>query len=135
MVDYIAAQGEVGSWDIATLELGINVLGWQEEQINERVTNTLREIAGRNPTRPIFVISPFYCNDDYVGGGQAKKWRDRISAIIEAMQLPNVTYLCGTDLLPDMSYISADAVHPNIYGVRLIADRLTEAIKSKLNEK
>lgn len=31
MVDYIASEGEKGRWDIATLELGINVLGWEEE--------------------------------------------------------------------------------------------------------
>ena len=29
MVDYIASQGEKGHWDLATLELGINVLSWE----------------------------------------------------------------------------------------------------------
>ena len=29
-----------------------------------------------------------------------------------------------------MSYMSADKIHPNIYGVRGIAERMTEKIKS-----
>jgi len=29
-----------------------------------------------------------------------------------------------------MSYVSADEVHPNIYGVQQIADKLTQHIKS-----
>ena len=52
MVDYIASEGEKGRWDIATLELGINVLGWvlglldgigqddTQEQIDEPFTYT-----------------------------------------------------------------------------------------------
>lgn len=31
MVEYIAAEGEKGAWDVAILELGINALGWERE--------------------------------------------------------------------------------------------------------
>lgn len=63
--DYIAAEGEAGRWDMAVLELGINVLGWEEAMIRERVKNTVAQIAGRNPGKPVFVISPFYSFDDF----------------------------------------------------------------------
>ena len=131
IVDYIAGEGEKGNWDMAVLELGINVLGWEEEKIIERVTNVLVQVAGRNPEKPVFVISPFYCNDDYFEWGRAAKWRRLIEEIIQERKDANVTYINGLDLLGDMSLISADEVHPNIYGVQRIAERLTERIREK----
>ena len=44
----------------------------------------------------------------------------------------NVTYVNGNDLLGDMSLISADYVHPNIYGAMQIAERLTPIMKEKI---
>ena len=129
MVDYIAGEGEKGTWDIAVLELGINVLGWEKEKIYERVENVLRQIAGRNNDKKIFVISPFYCNDDYKNGGHAEKWRGCIEEVVRKENYDNVTYINGIDLLGDMSLISADEVHPNIYGVAGIAEKLTRIIE------
>lgn len=39
----------------------------KDNKIKERIKNTLNEIAGRNPGKPIYIISPFYCNDDFYG--------------------------------------------------------------------
>ncbi len=132
MVDYIAHLGEEGKWDIATLELGINVLGWENEKIYERVTNTIRQIAGRNPDKKVFVISPFYSDDDYKKRGRADNWRNIISEICANLQLANIVYINGNDILGDMSLISADEVHPNIHGVAQIAERLTNIIKKSI---
>jgi len=131
MAEYIASEGEKGSWDIATLELGINVLSWEEEKIYQRVENILKTVAGRNAGKPIFVISPFYyCGDDFSGNDNAKNWRKIIEEIVKKRNYPNVTYINGMDVISDMSYMSADEVHPNIYGVQRIADVLTEKIKT-----
>ena len=132
MVDYIAAEGENGRWDMAVLELGINVLGWEDDLIFEHVTNTLEQIAGRNPDKKIFVVSPFYCHNDFDGKPHADNWRRIIAEICERLAYPNVVYTSGTDILPDMTYISGDEVHPNIYGVELIAKRLTDIIKKHM---
>ena len=133
MVDYIASEGEKGRWDIATLELGINVLGWEEDKILERVENTIRQVAGRNPEKPVVVISPFYhCGDDFDEEGRAKKWRRLIEQVVKKLNYSNVTYVNGLDIIGDMSFMSADEVHPNIYGVQKIADRITERIKKLL---
>ncbi len=130
LVEYIAAEGEEGKWDVATLELGINVLTWEEDRIIERVENTIEQIAGRNQDKPVYVISPFYCDDDYNNNGtHAEKWRRLIPQVIAKLNYANVMYINGLDLLGDMSLISADEVHPNIYGVTQIAQRLTQIIK------
>jgi len=132
MVEYVASEGEKGNWDIATLELGINALGWEEDKIIERVSNTLNQVAGRNPQKPIFVISPFYNMDDYEDTKQSDKWRRLIKQEVEKASFANVTYINGNDLLGDMSLISADYVHPNIYGIAGIGEKLTGIIKGKI---
>ncbi len=130
MVDYIASEGEKGHWDLATLELGINVLAWDEDKIFERVTNTIRQVAGRNPEKPVIVISPFYhCGDVFDAADHGNKWRRCIEQVVKDLSYPNVTYINGLDVIGDMSFMSADEVHPNIYGVAQIAERLTAYAK------
>lgn len=131
MAEYIASEGEKGGWDIATLELGINVLSWADDKITHRVENIIQQVAGRNPDKPVFVISPFYhCGDDFNQNGYAKKWRKMIEEIVSRLDYKNVTYINGMDVLDNMSYMSADEVHPNIYGVQRIADVLTSKIRN-----
>jgi len=133
IVDYVAAEGEKGAWDIALLELGINVLGWEEGKFLSRVENTVRTVAGRNPDKPVFVISPFYhCGEAYDAGGKTDLRRRQIEEIGRRLALENVEWINGLDILDSMSYISADEVHPNIYGVQRIADRLTERIRRRI---
>jgi len=134
MAEYIASEGEKGNWDIATLELGINVLNWEDEKITSRVENILRQVAGRNNEKPVFVISPFYhCGEDFSDTDNTHTWRRIIPQIISKLNYPNVTYINGLDVLGDMRYISADQVHPNIYGAQRIADVLTERIRAVLS--
>ena len=138
VAEYIASEGEAGKWDLATLEIGINVLKWDEEKIISRTENLIRQVAGRNPDKPIFVISPFYnCGDDFNEEKRAggERWRRLVGEITVKLNYPNVTYINGLDVIGDMSYISADEVHPNIYGVHRIADVLTEKIREVITQR
>ena len=123
-VSYLGALGKEGAWDVAVLELGINVLSWDAELRRTRVENTLRKIAAQNPDKPIFVISPFYSSHDYNGGAQSSDWRETIRTVNEACAYPNVTYLPGDAILSGMDMISADGVHPSAYGVSKIAEHV-----------
>lgn len=124
MIDYIASEGEKGHWQQAILELGINVLHWDETLIKERVTHTLREIATRNSDKHIFVISPFYSADDFYSRGEAQKWRHCMSVLYHHLKLSNVHMINGLQLLGEMKYVSADEVHPTIYGMQHIAESI-----------
>lgn len=133
MADYIATLGAQGKWHVCTLELGINVLSWDDDLINERVRNIIHTVAGKNIEKPIFVISPFYhCGDDFSPEQNAKRWRRHIKRIVKELNYPNVTYINGFDILDNVSYMSADEVHPNVYGCQRIADKLTEILKLNL---
>ncbi len=128
-VDYIAKEGREGKWDIATLELGINVISWDESKIRQRVEYTINTVASQNPDKPVYVISPFYSDNDFKGSPQPQLWRKTIEEIVNKSGFSNVTYVNGLDLLGDMSLISADGVHPDIYGVMSIADGLSRVMK------
>lgn len=130
LADYIADLGVQGKWDIATLELGVNVVHWEREHIRERVTYLLDAVAGKNPDKPIIAISPFYFEDDFRNYGRAHNWREIIPEVIQNGGYKNVTYVNGLDVIGDMSYISADETHPNIFGCQRIADYLTGVAKS-----
>ena len=130
MADFIAKSGQAGKWDKAILELGINVLSWDEEKIWERSTYFIEKVAKANSDKDIYIISPFYYCDEYFANGKSgEKWRRILKEVVEKLDCSNVKYIKGTDILPDMSYISADMVHPNIYGVQKIAEELTGIIR------
>ena len=121
---------------MAVLELGINVMSFDAALRRERVENTLRKIAGENPEKPIFVISPFYhCGDDFNKNDRAKVWREAISETVARLHYKNVTYINGFEVLGDASYMSADEVHPNIYGAARIAEVVTDRIRATLASK
>ena len=130
-IDYIASEGENGRWDTAVLELGINVLSWEEDKIRERVSYAISQVAGRNKDKNVYVISPFYCGDDYKGSDAPDKWRRLIKETAEKLNFKNVRVINGLEVLDSMKYISADEVHPNIYGVQRIADTLTKRLQQK----
>ena len=131
--EYIASQGEADKWDIATLELGINVLEWEDQKIKTRVENMIKQVAGRNKEKPVFIISPFYhSGDDFNPNDRAKVWREIIKEEIERLNYKNVTYINGFEVLDHSRYITADGVHPNIYGVSRIAEVVTDKIKNRL---
>lgn len=136
VADYIASEGESGNWDIATLELGINVLGWKEDLITEKSEYFIKEIVTRNPQKQIFVISPFcYYGDDISNSENGKNWRRILKEIVQKLDSPFVTYINGMDVIGDSSlYISADEVHPNIYGCLKIAEVLTDKIRAVIEK-
>ncbi|MBR5439508.1 MAG: hypothetical protein IKV61_04765 [Clostridia bacterium] len=136
MANYIASEGEKGNWDFATLELGINVLGWEVEKFRERADNIIYQVATRNQDKQIFVISPFYhCGDEYWDDDNAKIYRVVLKEIVEKYNFKNVTYVNGFEILDKSLYMSGDFIHPNIYGVQKIAQDMTKIISEKLNLK
>lgn len=130
IIDYIASEGECGAWDAVIMELGINVLNWEESKIYQRVENAIKQVAGRNKDKKVYVVSPFYCGEDFDEKPEPNRWRTIIKEVANRLAFDNVTLINGLDILGDASLLSADAVHPNIYGVQQIAERMTALVKS-----
>lgn len=69
----------------------------------------------------------------FTGKKQADKWREYIRVEVEKNENPNITYINGKDVFGEAKYLSSDEVHPNIYGCKLIADRLKGIVSKNHN--
>lgn len=129
MIKYLTELGQQNKWHIATLELGINCLSWEEDKIYQRVRMVLREVAGKNQDKPIFVISPFISRNDLGEATKAARWRQIIQELVEEAALPNVTYINGMEILNDPSLLCSDMLHPSAYGHLRMAENVYARLK------
>ena len=115
-------------WDMALLELGINASSYPVEKIWERSRYILEQVAGRHPDKPVVVISPFYSYHEVQGETDTTaNWRKILPQV--AAEYPNVRYLNGLDILGDVRWLTADCLHPSIYGQIRIAQQVYDRIK------
>ncbi len=126
VADEIAAMGERGEWDFASLCMGINILNIECSDFEERVKNMVKTVAERNFGKHVFCISPFYCSADMDGSEKPKQFREIVCRIVSEFDSPYVHYIDGSKILNGPWGLSGDFVHPSPLGVRAIADGLIE---------
>lgn len=131
MADYIASRND---WEIATLEMGINVIGtWSPEIFAERIDYFVETVAHAHPNRWIFCIDMFTNLHDLVSPQKAACFRGIVRDKVAALRMPRVVYLDGTKLLPGYLGLSADLVHPSPFGMLEISHQLSREIQSQIN--
>jgi lysophospholipase L1-like esterase len=119
-------------WDIATLEMGINVLGaWPVEKFREHVSGFVAEIAAKHPDRWIFCIDLFTCVHDFTHNPLIDAYRAIVRETVETMKMPKLVYLNGHTLLTRLSGLTSDLVHPSSEGMQEIASRLVQVIQDQ----
>ncbi|MBO5009487.1 MAG: SGNH/GDSL hydrolase family protein [Clostridia bacterium] len=126
VADEIAAMGERGEWDFASLCMGINILNIECSDFEKRVKNMIKTVAERNPEKHIFCISPFYCREDMDGLNKPQLFREIVERSVCELGFPYVHYIDGRKILDGSWGLSGDFVHPSPLGVRAIADGLIE---------
>lgn len=129
MADEIAARGERGEWDFATLCMGINILDTPRQKITELVSNMIKTVAGRNPEKHIFCLSPSFCRSDFYGLGLAEVWREVIEEQVRLYNSPFVHYVNGLDLIDGAWGMSGDCSHPAPMGIRSMVNGLIRAME------
>ena len=125
VADFIAENGE---WDVACLELGINVLGWAPEEFARTVGDFLGRIAGSNPNRRVFCTDIFTHGGDWDDFPKIEEFREIVRAQVISLALPNLTHLPGRSLLTSTGGLTADLVHPSLLGHEEIARNLAREI-------
>ncbi|AZN40318.1 GDSL-type esterase/lipase family protein [Paenibacillus albus] len=132
MAMYIASRQD---WNFATLELGINVIWDMEKQafvpvetFKQKLDVFIPLIAKMQPNKPIYCIDIFSTRGDIEGSTLTSDYREAVRATVAELNLPHVIHLDGRALLPELSGLSRDLIHPSALGMALIAERLTAAI-------
>lgn len=107
-------------WQMATVEMGINMLSFSAENFQTRVHEFVDILS--KETRPVFTTGILGFNGDQK---QAELFR-RILREETAGKLPHVD---GLTLLNDPEMVSEDLVHPTLYGHEQIAQRWSRIIR------
>ena len=126
IAEHIAARGD---WDIATLEMGINVRMWPLARFCEAVQRFVGTIAAAHRDKHVFCIDLFPYFDDFVTQrATAVGFREAVRAIVAAIGSDRVHYIDGRDLLVNASGLRTDVVHPNDEGMQEMGQNLADVI-------
>ncbi len=113
---------ERGDWDIAFLELGINLLKKiTDAEFEARVATFLDILEGAG--RPIYVTDLFYTKADFLKEPEPEAMRAAVKRQVLARG-GNFHYIKGTELLTGADGLSSDLVHPNNQGMQQISENL-----------
>jgi hypothetical protein len=130
MADYLASL----KWDLAVLELSVNMGCFPIEQFKERVSNLIDKLAKSHPEATIVCISLFpFGTGDLWKNNQAttQERRDALTAIVKASGHKNVHFASGPDLL-SFTGLSPDMLHPTDHGMIEIASKLSVRMRQLL---
>ena len=127
MADYIAGRDD---WDLATLELGINMVSWLDTGIfNERLTYFVQTITEAHPDQWIFCIDMFPFHMDFDPESEKNHaYRAAVRDLVEGLEAPTLVYFDGRDLMRDVTGLTADLVHPSPVGMEEISENLASRI-------
>jgi len=130
MADYIAERQD---WALATLELGINIVGTVTvDEFAERVAYFVPRIAQAHPDKWIFCVDLFRCAHDPANVAKIDAYRAVVRRQVEALALPRLVHVPGEAVLTSMSGLAADLVHPSPAGMEEIATNMARVIREKM---
>ncbi len=130
-----AYLAEAEEWDVATLELGVNMRGgFSADQFESRARALIETIRSKAEARPMVLIDIFPNSDDYLiepGPNTAKNrgFRAALKRIHKEIADPTLQYVDGDRILTSFSGLSADLIHPSKDGHQLMGRNLAEVLR------
>ena len=129
MADYIAGRGD---WDVATLEMGINVVqSFSVEEFHRRVEYFVTTIADAHPDEWIFCIDIFPCLYDFMGDEKCETFRNIVAERVQQLNRPKLAHIPGDAMLRSNNGLTTDLVHPAPGGFEEMARNLAEIISAR----
>ena len=129
MADYIAGRDD---WDVATLEMGINVVqSFSVEEFHRRVEYFVTTIADAHPDEWIFCIDIFPCLYDFMGDEKCETFRNIVAERVRQLNRPKLAHIPGDAMLRSNNGLTTDLVHPAPGGFEEMARNLAEIISAR----
>lgn len=129
MADYLATT----EWDMATLELGVNMRNlFTPEEFRNRSHYLMRRIREEKPRHPVALITIFPNFATYTPHNTLAKEREAayntiIRELYEDYRHDGVTHLIeGADILQQFGWLTGDLIHPSEYGHFRMGQALAE---------
>lgn len=134
VADWLAGRND---WDMATLELGVNMRdGMSEETFRERAGHLVERVVDSHRDKPVFLITIYPNFATYAGNEVTEKDRRFNEILREHARLlnrPNLHLIEGAEIMDDMGGMTCDLIHPGAYGHIRMGERLAERINKILS--
>lgn len=126
IAEHIAARSD---WDVATLEMGINVRSWPVERFRAAVEGFVATIAAARPDAFIFCIDLFTNDCDFEDSpSKGVGFRAVVEAVAAAHPTGKVVHVDGRTILTDPTGLRTDLVHPCDDAMQEMGRRLAAVI-------
>jgi hypothetical protein len=126
-------------WDIATLELGVNMRGlFSPDEFEERARYLVEGMLQHNPGKPVVLISIYPNSSDALKDVSNPisqlngLFNERLQRIYDSLNHTSLHYVDGHRILTDFSALTTDLIHPSDYGHTLMGQHLAEALSGIL---
>lgn len=123
MAEYLISRKD---WDFASVEMGINMVNFSAELLEERVKGFVEVLAG--DPRPVFATSLFENNMP----GQMREKVSLFREIVRKYADGKLIFTDGRELLDNPAFISQDLTHPTLEGIEQISERWYRVMKGRL---
>ena len=126
VADYIAEA----EWDIALLEVSVNMLSFTLEEFSKRTAYLIEKTLSTG--KPVIVVSHYSCFYDLADPTIREKNNSFIQAVEDFCRdhaRENLHYIRGREILTDYRYLLADLIHPSTFGHMEMAHKLAEKLK------
>ena len=126
VADHIASRDD---WDLATLEMGVNVRTWDPERFRAAVDRFVTTIVSAHPDKLVFCIDLFPNNYDFMDEPPgAIGFREIVKDVAARQNSAKVIHVDGRSLQTRPSGLQVDLVHPNEHGMIEIGRNLATLI-------
>ncbi len=138
MAEHLAS---VETWDIATLELGVNMRQrFTPEEFAQRTQHLITRLHSEKPQAPLFVITHFTNRDHFDTSPEHALTRERQQAfdtilreLVAGMPGQNIHLIEGREILPTLAGLTADLLHPDRHGHVIMGENLARHLARHLS--
>ncbi len=131
VADYIASE----NWDVALLELGINMVGhFAVEEFERRATALVKDMLACG--KPVVLISNYSCLFDlptHVLRDKNEQYVKTTERIYETLKCDNLYYIRGRDIVDTLTLLAADLIHPSTYGHTEMGRRIARKLRDEFH--
>lgn len=138
VADHLATQE---TWDLATLELGVNMrAAFTPEAFEQRVRYLLQKLRTSRPQAPLVLITHFLnwqhrpseLQDQPVAQERQLAFDAILRDLVKTSADPHLHLLEGTEILTDFTGLCCDLLHPSDYGHVQMGENLARLLKPLL---
>lgn len=125
---------DLKGWDIAFLELGVNVLDhYSVEKFEQCAEYLVKNLCDRNTDKPVFLTGSYY---NHISLSENREKSDLFEAVLmnigDKYNLTNLHYVSGEKIMDSTEYLSRDVVHPSDWGHIRMGENLARIIEKNI---